>query len=389
MNKIYLDNGSTSFPKAPGVGQAMADFIEKVGVNIGRGGYEEAYSAAEVVLDTREKLCGLLGFDKPENVIFTSGVTASMNILLKGLLRPGDHVLTTSMEHNAVMRPLRQLEQQGVEVTCIPCQRDGSLRLEALPGLFRPNTRALVMTHASNVCGTVMPVAQAAALCRERGVFVMVDCAQSAGLLPVDMKGWGVDAVGFAGHKGLLGPQGIGGFIVTDRLAAVLDPLLSGGTGSISHLETVPDFLPDRFEPGTQNLPGIFGLHAALEWLEKTGTDTVFAHEMACTAALLEGLERTEGVRVAGKTGTEGRTAVVSVDFTGLDNADAAFLLEDRYGIMTRCGLHCAPAAHRSLGTFPQGTVRFAPGYATTPEDIAAALAAVEEIAGEKCRKME
>lgn len=229
MNKIYLDNGSTSFPKAPGVGQAMADFIEKVGVNIGRGGYEEAYSAAEVVLDTREKLCGLLGFDKPENVVFTSGVTASMNILLKGLLRPGDHVLTTSMEHNAVMRPLRQLEQQGVEVTCIPCQRDGSLCLEALPGLFRPNTRALVMTHASNVCGTVMPVAQAAALCRERGVFVMVDCAQSAGLLPVDMKGWGVDAVGFAGHKGLLGPQGIGGFIVTDRLAAVLDPLLSGG----------------------------------------------------------------------------------------------------------------------------------------------------------------
>ena len=383
MSKIYLDNGSTSFPKAPGVGKAMADFIEKVGVNIGRGGYEEAYSAAEVVLDTREKLCRLFHFDRPENVIFQSGITAAMNVLLKGLLKPGDRVLTTSMEHNAVMRPLRQLEESGVEVVLIPCRGDGTLDFEALIDLATPGTRALVMTHASNMCGTVMPVKEVAEYCQTLGIWTIVDCAQTAGILSIDMEDWGVDAIAFAGHKGLLGPQGIGGFLITDDLAAEVDPLLSGGTGSISHLETVPEFLPDRFEPGTQNLPGIFGLHAALTYLEQTGIDAIREHEMACTARLLEGLSRLKGIRIVGRTQLTGRTAVVSVEFLHMDNADAAFLLEDKYGIMTRCGLHCAPRAHMTVGTFPQGTVRFAPGRETTVAEIDAAIAAVKEILGE------
>ena len=383
MSKIYLDNGSTSFPKAPGVGKAMADFIEKVGVNIGRGGYEEAYSAAEVVLDTREKLCRLFHFDRPENVIFQSGITAAMNVLLKGLLKPGDRVLTTSMEHNAVMRPLRQLEKAGVEVVLIPCNSDGTLDFEALIDLATPGTRALVMTHASNMCGTVMPVKEVAEYCQTLGIWTIVDCAQTAGILPIDMEDWGVDAIAFAGHKGLLGPQGIGGFLITDDLAAEVDPLLSGGTGSISHLETVPEFLPDRFEPGTQNLPGIFGLHAALTYLEQTGIDAIREHEMACTARLLEGLSQLKGIRIVGRTQLTGRTAVVSVEFLHMDNADAAFLLEDKYGIMTRCGLHCAPRAHMTVGTFPQGTVRFAPGRETTVAEIDAAIAAVKEILGE------
>ena len=383
MSKIYLDNGSTSFPKAPGVGKAMADFIEKVGVNIGRGGYEEAYSAAEVVLDTREKLCRLFHFDQPENVIFQSGITAAMNVLLKGFLKPGDRVLTTSMEHNAVMRPLRQLEESGVEVVLIPCRGDGTLDFEALIDLATPGTRALVMTHASNMCGTVMPVKEVAEYCQTLGIWTIVDCAQTAGILSIDMEDWGVDAIAFAGHKGLLGPQGIGGFLITDDLAAEVDPLLSGGTGSISHLETVPEFLPDRFEPGTQNLPGIFGLHAALTYLEQTGIDAIREHEMACTARLLEGLSRLKGIRIVGRTQLTGRTAVVSVEFLHMDNADAAFLLEDKYGIMTRCGLHCAPRAHMTVGTFPQGTVRFAPGRETTVAEIDAAIAAVKEILGE------
>ena len=383
MSKIYLDNGSTSFPKAPGVGKAMADFIEKVGVNIGRGGYEEAYSAAEVVLDTREKLCRLFHFDQPENVIFQSGITAAMNVLLKGFLKPGDRVLTTSMEHNAVMRPLRQLEESGVEVVLIPCRGDGTLDFEALIDLATPGTRALVMTHASNMCGTVMPVKEVAEYCQTLGIWTIVDCAQTAGILSIDMEDWGVDAIAFAGHKGLLGPQGIGGFLITDDLAAEVDPLLSGGTGSISHLETVPEFLPDRFEPGTQNLPGIFGLHAALTYLEQTGIDANREHEMACTARLLEGLSRLKGIRIVGRTQLTGRTAVVSVEFLHMDNADAAFLLEDKYGIMTRCGLHCAPRAHMTVGTFPQGTVRFAPGRETTVAEIDAAIAAVKEILGE------
>ncbi len=385
MNKIYLDNGSTSFPKAPGVGKAMANFIENVGVNIGRGGYEEAYSAAEVVLDTREKLCKLFHFDQPENVVFTSGITASMNILLKGLLQPGDRVLTTSMEHNAVMRPLRQLEQKGVEVVLIPCKRDGTLDFEAFIDLATPGTRALVMTHASNMCGTVMPVKDVAEYCQTLGIWTIVDCAQSAGILPIDMEDWGVDAIAFAGHKGLLGPQGIGGFLITDDLAAEVDPLLSGGTGSISHLETVPDFMPDRFEPGTQNLPGIFGLHAALSYLEKVGIEKIYQHEMELAERLLKGLSQLEGIRVVGRPQLTGRTAVVSVDFLQMDNADAAFLLEDKYGIMTRCGLHCAPQAHKSVGTYPQGTVRFAPGRETTEAEIDTALAAIQEILAENC----
>ena len=354
MHKIYLDNGSTSFPKAPGVGKAMANFIENVGVNIGRGGYEEAYSAAEVVLDTREKLCRLFHFDQPENVVFTSGITASMNILLKGLLQPGDRVLTTSMEHNAVMRPLRQLEQKGVEVVLIPCKGDGTLDFEAFIDLATPGTRALVMTHASNMCGTVMPVKDVAEYCQTLGIWTMVDCAQTAGILPIDMEDWGVDAIAFAGHKGLLGPQGIGGFLITDDLAAEIDPLLSGGTGSISHLETVPDFMPDRFEPGTQNLPGIFGLHAALSYLEEVGIENIYQHEMTLAARLLEGFSKLEGIRVAGRTQLTGRTAVVSVDFLQMDNADAAYLLEDKYGIMTRCGLHCAPRPTRRWAPIPR-----------------------------------
>jgi selenocysteine lyase/cysteine desulfurase len=289
------------------------------------------------------------------------------------------------MEHNAVMRPLRQLEQKGVEVVLIPCKRDGTLDFEALIDLATPGTRALVMTHASNMCGTVMPVKDVAEYCQTLGIWTMVDCAQTAGILPIDMEDWGVDAIAFAGHKGLLGPQGIGGFLITDDLAAEVDPLLSGGTGSISHLETVPDFMPDRFEPGTQNLPGIFGLHAALSYLEEVGIENIYRHEMALAARLLEGFSKLEGIRVAGRTQLTGRTAVVSVDFLQMDNADAAYLLEDKYGIMTRCGLHCAPQAHKTVGTYPQGTVRFAPGRETTEEQIYAALAAVKEILAENC----
>jgi cysteine desulfurase family protein len=354
-----------------------------VGVNIGRGGYEEAYSAAGVVLDTRERLCRLFGASHPENVVFTSGITASMNMLLKGFLQPGDHVLTSSVEHNAVMRPLRQLEQKGVQVELIPCNPDGTLQLDKLEGMFRENTKLLVMTHASNVCGTLLPVREAAALCKQHGVRIVVDTAQSGGLIEVDMEGWGLDAVGFAGHKSLLGPQGIGGFIIAPDMVPLVDPLLSGGTGSISHLETVPDFMPDRFECGTQNLPGIFGLNAALRWIEQTGMDKIREHELGCTGALIRGFLELDGVRIAGIPGTEGRAAAVSVDFVGRDNAEIAFRLEDEYGIMTRCGLHCAPSAHKTLGTYPQGTVRFTPGYSTTEADVAAALEAVRAILAE------
>lgn len=377
---IYLDNGSTAFPKAPGVGEAMMNYVNHVGVNIARGGYEAAYDAAEGVLETRERLCRLFGFDRPENVIFTGGVTVSLNCLLKGLLRPGDRAAATSMDHNAVLRPLAQLAEAGVETEIVPCEADGSLNLDRLEDALRKRPRVLVMTHASNVCGTVLPAEEAAALCRRYGTYCVLDSAQTAGRLPIHMGDWGLDAVAFAGHKGLLGPQGIGGFLVTEELAAELRPLLAGGTGSQSHLEEMPAFLPDRFEAGTLNLPGIFGLRAALVYLETVGIDAVRQAELARTAQLLEGLRGIPGVRIAGRQDLRGRTAVVSVDFPGQDNARAAYFLETR-GILTRCGLHCAPRAHRTLGTYPQGTVRLTPGHTTTEEEIGRALDAVREAA--------
>ncbi|MBQ3147684.1 MAG: aminotransferase class V-fold PLP-dependent enzyme [Oscillospiraceae bacterium] len=380
MKRVYLDNGSTSFPKAPGVGEAMRRYCEDIGVNIGRGGYEEAYSAADVILETREKLCELFGFDKPENVVFTSGITASINMVLKGFLRPGDHVLASSVEHNAVIRPLRQLEQTGVEVTLIPCNTDGRLYANTISRYLKPNSKAVVMTHASNVCGTILPIREVAKVCQEYGVRLIVDCAQTGGVLKINMKEWGVDALAFAGHKGLLGPQGTGGFIIKDDFACELTPLISGGTGSISHLETVPDFMPDRFESGTQNLPGLFGLNAAIRYLTSIGTEKIYQREMELTQTLLQGLCQLKKLRIVGIPSCEGRVAPVSIDCIGKDNARVAYELEQSFGIMTRCGLHCAPLAHKTLGTYPRGTIRITPGHRTTTEEIYYAIDAIKAV---------
>ena len=291
-------------------------------------------------------------------------------------------VITSSMEHNAVMRPLHQLGEAGVEVQVVPCEADGSLPLPRLEqALAAKKTDLVVLTHGSNVCGTLLPIREAAALAHRYGAFFVVDAAQTGGVFPIEMKAWDIDAVAFAGHKGLLGPQGIGGFLITTEFSKQIEPLLAGGTGSRSHEETMPAFLPDRFEAGTQNLPGIMGLHAALSYLEQETLAPIRAAKQQRTRELLEGFAAIDGVRLVGKPGLEGRTAVVSVDFKHMDNAEAAFLLESEYGIMTRCGLHCAPRAHQTLGTYPQGTVRFAPGHTTTAEETAAAVKAVQAIA--------
>ena len=380
MQKVYFDHAATSFPKPPEVVSAMVADMERVGSNVGRGGYASAYEAAGTVLAARERLCALLGGPDPRNVIFTLNVTEALNMILKGFLRPGDHVLVSAVEHNAVMRPLVQLSQTGVAFDRIPCDGEGALCLGALDGLVRPSTRAVVLTHASNVAGTIQPVAQVGAFCRAHGLRFIVDCAQTAGMEPVDMGPMGIDALAFTGHKGLLGPQGTGGFLVTDAFEKELDPLISGGTGSFSHLETVPALLPDRFEAGTLNLPGIYGLHAALGFLEKTGIDVIRARERALTARFLAAVAEDGRIRVAGPRTAEGRTAVVSLDFPGRDNAEIAFRLDSEYGVMTRCGLHCAPNAHRTLGTYPQGTVRFSFGYGNTEEEVDYASDAIGRI---------
>ena len=382
MERIYLDNASTSFPKAEGVAEAMCGYVQNCGCNVSRGGYDEAYQAEEQVLDTRQRLTRLFHGPDCRNVVFTKNITESLNVLLKGLLRSGDHVLVSAMEHNAVMRPLTQLAARGIAFDRVPCGPDGSLRTEELAGLLRPETRAVVMLHASNVCGTLLPAAEVGAFCRDHGLLFVLDTAQTAGAFPIDMEAMHIDALAFTGHKGLLGPQGIGGFILRPELARRMEPLLSGGTGSVSHSEEVPAFMPDRFEAGTLNLPGIMGLHAALVWLEQEGIHRIRQHELALTARFLEGLRDIPQLRAVGRRGAEGRAAVVSVACEGIDPAFLADALGREYGVLTRVGLHCAPNAHRTLGTYPAGTVRFSFGPWNTEAHTDAALAALRELSG-------
>lgn len=380
MNRIYMDNGATSFPKAPGVGEAMRQYIEDIGVNVGRGAYAEAYDAQRVVLDTREKLAHLFGAASPSDVIFTKNVTESLNLLLKGLLSPGDHIITSSVEHNAVMRPLTSLEKKGVEVTRVLVDQQGNLDLQDFFKCIKTNTKAVIMTHASNVSGTVLDLAPVGSFCRSNGIWMLVDAAQTAGLIPVSLETLKADAICFTGHKGLLGPQGIGGIAFRRALADVVDPLIEGGTGSASESEVQPMMMPDKFEAGTPNLPGIYGLHRALEYLEEIGIETIHQHEIMLVERFWDALHAAPGIRWVGRQDVQWRTGVVSLDFEHSDNAEVAAELEQTYAISTRVGMHCAPAAHKALGTFPKGTVRFSFSGFTTEKEVDTAVNAILEI---------
>lgn len=377
---VYLDNAATSYPKAPGVASAMADYVEKVGATINRSSYASAQEAGLVTLSLRERLCRLFNHPDPTHAVLTPGATAGLNMVIKGLLRPGDHCLVSSMEHNAVMRPLVQLEREGVAFERIPCDAQGCLRLEALPGMIKLNTRLVVMAHGSNVCGTVQDAEAVGKICRERSVPFALDAAQTAGHIEVDFERFGLSALVVPGHKGLLGPQGIGALLLDADFARRLTPLVAGGTGSASDSEELPGWMPDRFESGTPNMPGVYGWEAALGWLENTGIETLENHEKTLSKRFLEGIYGLKNVKLYGATVPEGRTGVFSVGFLNCDNAEAAWRLEREFGILTRCGLHCAPSAHKTLGSFPEGSVRFSTGWANTEADIDAALSAIAAI---------
>ena len=381
MKQIYLDNAATSFPKPPAVAARMRVYLVEVGAPVNRSVYGAAQQAGLVMLRLRQRLGALFGVSDPTRVILTPGCTWSLNLLLCGLLRAGDHVLVSAMEHNAVMRPLTRLAAQGVRVDRIPCDRAGRVQLDRAASMLRPETRLVLLCHASNVCGTVQDARAVGALCAAHGVPFALDAAQTAGHLPVDFDALGLSALAVPAHKGLLGPQGIGALLLGEELAARLEPVVTGGTGSASDSEQTPRFLPDRFEPGTPNLPGVYGWEAALGYLDEIGgVQAVAAHDRALSARLLAGLRGIDGVRLVGLDSAEGRVGVFSLDFAGQDNAEAADRLEREHGILTRCGLHCAPSAHRTLGTFPRGTVRLSTGWFTTEEDIDRALAAVAAV---------
>jgi len=382
MDGIYLDNAATSFPKPKGVSAAMKTYVEQVGATINRSVYGSAQDAGLVTLQLRQRLKRLFHFPAPvTHVILTPGATWGLNMAVKGFLRPGDHCIVSSMEHNAVMRPLLQLT--GVEYDRIPCSREGLLNPGDIESLIRPNTRLLVMAHGSNVCGSVQDAGAVGEICAKHGIAFVLDAAQTAGHYPVDFEAFGLSALCVPGHKGLLGPSGIGAMLMSEEFAKALNPIVAGGTGSASDSEYLPDYLPDRFESGTPNLPGIYGWEAALEFVENTGVEALREHEMALCRRFLDGLETMEGVALCGTKDVNRRVGVISVDFLREDNAEAAFRLETEFGILTRCGLHCAPSAHKTLDTFPRGTVRFSPGFANCEADVDAALAAIQAVRGE------
>lgn len=390
MQQIYFDNASTTFPKPQVVADAVYQYITHAGTNISRGTC--ATSSENLVYMTRELLCEFFSAEDSKNVIFTKNVTESLNIVIKGLLRSGDHVLVSAMEHNAVMRPLQQI---GTELTAdnaptdaitfsrIPCDAEGALHLDALPQLVRPNTKAIIMTHASNVCGTVQPLAEVGSFCQKHGLRFIVDSAQSAGILPLNMQELHIDALAFTGHKGLLAPQGIGGLLLREDIIDEISPLIVGGTGSLSHTERTPRFLPDKFEAGTLNLPGIAGLQAALTWLKQQGIDKIRTHELTLTQQFLDGLRQLEAqglLRIVGKRDCNDRLGVVSIATEKMDIAELAFILADKYAIATRVGLHCAPHAHKTLGTYPTGTLRFSFGWHNTAAEVSTTLHALSEV---------
>jgi cysteine desulfurase/selenocysteine lyase len=378
----YFDNAATSWPKPPEVLRAVRRCLVRGGGNAGRSGHAKAVQASRTVLRARELLAELFHVRDPSRIVFTKNATEALNLALYGSLQAGDRVVTSAMEHNSVMRPLRELARRGVSLEVVPAAAAGVIEPAAFCAAVRAGTRLAMVTHASNVTGAVTDIARIGEHCRRLGVPLLVDAAQTAGCWPIDVEALRVDFLAFSGHKGLLGPQGTGGLYVGD--AQELEPLLRGGTGSLSDREEQPEFLPDRYESGTLNAPGIAGLGAGVEYLLRHGVEKVREHEHCLLAIFLAGIAALPGIEVYGPAGTAGRTGVLSLNLRGLSCSEAGSALEDRFGLLTRVGLHCAPVAHRSLGTFPEGTVRFSWGFFTRERDLRAAVRAVRTLAGER-----
>lgn len=380
IRMIYLDNAATSWPKPESVYRAMDEFLRSSGGNPGRGGHSMSIAAARVIDDARLRMAQLINAPDKNRVIFTLNCTDSLNLGLKGLLKPDGHVITGTIEHNSVARPLRKLEKQGVRVTRLsPRSADGVVSALDIEKAILPETRLIVMTHASNVSGVIQPVEEYGAVARRHGVIFMVDAAQTAGKYPIDVQGQKIDLLACSGHKGLLGPPGTGVLYISERVD--LDSLREGGTGSHSELEEQPGELPDKFESGTPNSVGIAGLGAGLEFIRMEGMARILAHEQSLAARLFDGLGRIAGVTVYRAEDPARQAPIVSFTVAKSGPGEVGAILDQAFDIKARTGLHCAPAAHRTLGTFPQGTVRLSPGYFNTTGEIDATISAIDKIA--------
>lgn len=375
---IYLDNAATTLYKPDEVAEAMAYAMKHMG-NSGRGAHEASLDASRLIFDTRRKLSDLFGLGNPEQMAFTANATESLNTAILGLFQKGDHVITTVMEHNSVLRPLYFMEEQGVELTILPADEKGRISYEEMSGAVRENTRAIVCTHASNLTGNIIDLDRVGKLCRAWGILLVVDASQSAGAFPIDMQKTGIDVLCFTGHKSLLGPQGTGGICVREGVR--VRPLKSGGSGVHSFLKHHPKEMPAALEAGTLNGHGIAGLNAALVYIERIGMNVIREKEIMLMKRFYEGIKRIDGVTVYGDFDADLRAPIVTVNINDYDSKEVADELSVSYGILTRAGAHCAPLMHEALGTVSRGAVRFSFSFYNTEEEIDAALEAVREIA--------
>jgi cysteine desulfurase family protein len=360
----------------------MTHFLTHVGANPGRSGHRLSVEAGRIVHNAREAVATLFNATDPLRVVFGANVTEGLNLALRGLLRPGDHVITSSMEHNSMMRPLRELERDGVEITVIRCSGEGYLDTTDIEQAIKANTTLIALNHASNVVGTLLPIGEAGRIARDNGLLLLVDAAQTGGAYPVDMQVDCIDLLAFTGHKSLYGPMGTGGLVVGERVdTSRLRPLKRGGTGSNSEHEEQPGFLPDMCESGTPNTVGLAGLEAGVKWVIERGIEEIREHECRLTEQMLSGLRHMAGVHVYGPGSAKMQSPVISFTIDGLAPSEVGLYLDDEHEIMCRVGLHCAPAAHRTIGTFPVGTVRFGLGAFNTSEQVDVAVGVIEGLA--------
>lgn len=375
---IYLDNAATTFPKPRQVYEAVLDCMENYGANPGRAGHKLAMRAGREIYECRENIAKLLNVTNPMSIVFTHNATDSLNLAIKGVVNSGDHIITTSVEHNSVIRPIKALEKKGVENTIVKCDEYGQLNPEDIKKAIKPNTKLIVTTHASNVCGTIIDIESVGNIAKENNILYLVDASQTIGVYDVDVQKLNVDMIAAPGHKCLLGPQGTGILYIRDGINVNI--LKEGGTGSNSEELFQPNMMPDRYESGTHNTPGIAGLNAGVKFVLETGIDKIREHEEQLCEYMLNKLKEVPNIKIYGPIDSKKRAAVISINIGDIDSGELTFILDDMYDIETRSGIHCSPLAHETLGTLRQGTVRFSLGYFNTKEEIEKTIEALKEI---------
>ncbi|MFW5993548.1 MAG: aminotransferase class V-fold PLP-dependent enzyme [Halanaerobiaceae bacterium] len=380
METIYLDNSATSYPKPDQVIEAICHFMQNIGANPGRGGHTSSLSASRLILETRELIGDFFGGRSPEEVILTQNITHALNIVIKGYLNKNDHVITTKYEHNSVLRPLNSLKsEKNISYDFLPVSPEGDFDLNTLDKLKKENTRLIIISHASNVSGVILNIKKAVDWAKYNDIPIMIDTAQTAGTYKFNWQELNADFIGFTGHKGFMGPAGTGGLIISQEMVEKTRPFIEGGTGSKSDLLTQPDLLPDKYEAGTQNSPGIAGLNAALKFIRQTGIENIDSKIKENYRLLHQGLSELKGINIIGPQNLKNKVSTISLTFTDHDPAEIGFTIDKNYGIMARTGLHCAPLAHKTLGTYPEGTLRLSPGYFTTKNEIEKTIQAFKE----------